>query len=170
MIQINARKLRAMNPCRSRFDGNFLVHYPSFSGTWSEFLGLGKISYDDKIWVARRVLNKNQLIHFAVLCAQSVLSIYENRYPDDKRISDLINFMITIVDFSNLSNEQQEKLRELRSAAAAAVYAACAVAADAAACAADAACAVDAADDAADAARKIQKDLNISFLKIVEDL
>ena len=150
MITINVQILRAMDPRRSRFDGNFLVHYPNFNGTWSEFLELDKISYDDKIWVARRVLNRNKLTHFAVLCAQSVLSIYENKYPDDKRVSDLISFMITIADFSNLSNEQQTKLRELRSAAYAAY------AADAAATAA--------------AARKVQQELNISFLKIVEDL
>ena len=117
MIQINVQTLRAMSPCKSRFEENFLVHYPEFNGTWSEFLELDEISYEDRMWVAQRVLNRNQLIHFAVLCAQSVLSIYENKYPDDKRPSDLINFMITIADFSNLSYIQQEKLMELKSAA-----------------------------------------------------
>ena len=152
MIKINKNVIKKFNPCKERFD-NYLEHYSTFNGSFDDFLDLDKISYFDKIWIAKKVLNKNELVHFAVLCAQSVLSIYENKYPNDSRVRDCIEYMMNITDFSNLDPTKLNKLKELRSAAYAAYKAACA-----------------AADDANDAARKAQEDLNLSFLKIVSKL
>jgi len=161
MIIVNKDIIKKMNPCRSRFDQNYLVHYSDFNGNLDKFLDLDLITYGDKIWVTQRLLNKYQLVHFAILCAQSVLSIYENKYPNDKRVGDLLSFLVSISDFSNLSSEQHLKLRDLRSAAKAAADADYADAAYAAVYAADA--------DAA-AARKTQQDLNLQFLKIAATL
>ena len=144
-MKLNVEIIKNMNPCKSRFDDNFLVHYPKYDSNFEQFLSLDRIAYEDKIWVARRLLNKNQLVHFAVLCAQSVLSIYENKYPDDNRIKDCVEYLMTITDFSNLSNKQREKLIELREGTyQARRFAYAADAADAAAYAADAADADDA--------------------------
>ena len=179
MTMINKEVLKSTKPCADRWK-NYLEFYSDFNGSFDEFLELDKISHDDKIWVAKKVLNKNQLVHFATLCAQSVVQIYNERYPHDKRISDCVEYLLTITDFSSLSNEQREKLIELRErsrAARAAAYAtdAAARAADAAAYATDvadaaayAAYAAYAADDAARAAayaaRKTQQELNLKFL------
>ena len=190
MTMINKEVLKSTKPCADRWK-NYLEFYSDFNGSFDEFLELDKISHDDKIWVAKKVLNKNQLVHFATLCAQSVVQIYNERYPHDKRISDCVEYLLTITDFSSLSNEQREKLIELRErsrAARAAAYAtdaaarAAAYATDAAARAADAAAyatdvadaaayaayAAYAADDAARAAayaaRKTQQELNLKFL------
>ncbi|MCK9370508.1 hypothetical protein M0R04_11410 [Candidatus Dojkabacteria bacterium] len=124
MITVNKDTISKFNPCNARFD-KYLKYYDGFNGTIEEFLDLSEITYseityDDKIWVARRLLNKNQLIHFAVLCAQSVLHIYENKYLKDNRVKDCLEYLITITDFSNLSNEQEERLSEVRDAAYAA--------------------------------------------------
>ena len=197
-MKVSVESIRKFTPCETRFDDNFLIHYPNYDDTLENFLSLDKITYDDKIWVARRMLNKNQLVHWALLCAQSVLQIYQNKYPNDNRVSDCINFMLTIADFSSLDNDTREKLIELRKnaydaatdaaiaaatdaayAAYAAAYAAAAYVADtdaadaAAAYAADAYVAYAAAAYAADAdtdARKIQQDLNLQFLLIASKL
>ena len=188
---IDLNYLESLNPCKERLY-SFTNNYPKFSGTWSEFLDLENVTYNDKIWVARRFLNTNQLIHFAILCADSVSHIFNNKYPNDNRVNNLLNYLKEIKDFTRITEEQRTKIRELRyaaDAAAAAAYAADADAADAAAAyAADAAAyaaAADAADadaDAADAAyaadaaaaaayaRKSQQNLNITFLKAVEEL
>ena len=116
-MKINVETIRKMEPCKSRFDDNFLKYYPNFDGTFEEFIDLANISYDDKIWVSTRFLNKNQLVHFSILCAESTLGNYERLYPNDSRIKDCLKFMKTIVDFSNLSVDQLEELKNHRSAA-----------------------------------------------------
>jgi hypothetical protein len=77
-------------------------------------------------------------ILFAILCAESVLSIFENQYPDDKRPRKAIE-----ASKAYLQNKNTGAARAAAYAARAATYAA----ADA-----DAARAADAADAAADAA------------------
>jgi len=113
-MKINVETIAKMKPCTDRFDKNFLAHYPKFDSDLEEFLSLDKITYNDKIWVAKRLLNKNQLVHFAILCAQSVLTIYENKYPNDLRIKDCLDYMVTISNFTDLKYEQREKLVALR--------------------------------------------------------
>jgi len=150
MIIINKEVLKSTAPCVERWK-NYLEHYCEFNGPFDDFLNLDKISYDDKIWVAKKVLNINQLVHFAILCAESVLNIYEIKYPNDKRISNYLVFIKTIVDFNSMTNEQRGKLRELRGGVWQARNYAAADAADAAVYAADAADAAGYAGYAADA-------------------
>ena len=164
-MRINKEILKKLKPCKIRWE-NYLTHYSEFDGTFEEFIDLDNISYNDKFWVARRVLNKNQLVNFAILCAQSVSSIYENKYLNDKRVSDLIGFMITIDDYTNLTNNQQLKLKELRHSAH---FAADAAAADYATYSANAA--TNAAYSAEMySVRENQKNLNLTFLKVVASL
>lgn len=145
---INKEIISNFKPCKERFDV-FLDAYSDFNGSFDEFLDLDKISYQDKIWVSQRVLNKNQLIHFGLLCAESVLNIFEKKYPQDKRVSDCIQFLKTIPNFSDMSSNQGKEILAHRNTA-------------------DAAYAADAAD-AADARTEQQK-MNLKFLKMAASL
>jgi hypothetical protein len=185
--------IASLNPCTDRHN-NYLQHYKDKEFSFDDFLDLENISYYDKVWVARIVLNKNQLVHWAILCAQSVLHIFENKQPNDKRPRECLAYLISIEDYSNLTEDQIIVIRKIRRDAAAYAYAAAAAAVDAAAYAADyaaaaaaaaadaaAAAAVDAAADAAAAAavdayaaaavdaynaRKLQQDTNLELLKV----
>jgi hypothetical protein len=188
-MQVNTEILARLRPCTERFS-NYLKYYEEFNGSFDEFIDLENVSYEDKIWVAKKLLNKNQLVHFGLLCAESVLSIFEEKYPEDKRVRDCIEYLKTIPDFNNIMAEQQEAIRGNRSAAyaaanaaahaaayaaSAAAYAAANAAAHAAANAAAyaAAYAASAAYDAADAAyaaRKNQQSLNLQLLKMAASL
>jgi|GEM_PF-684001 len=148
-MKITTQLITALNPCKDRLD-NYLQHYSNLEFTFDDFIDLEHISYNDKIWVAKQVLNKNQLCHFGLLCAESVLNIFESKYPEDKRVGDCIRYLIKVKNFEDITKIQKEKIIMHRDAAYAA-YAA-AYAADAAAAAADAAYAAYAAAYAADAA------------------
>ena len=194
-IEINKDLLKTFNPCADRWK-NFLEYYSEFNGSFDDFVDLDNCSYDDKIWVAKKVLSKNQLVHFGLLCAESVLSIFEDKYLNDTRVGDCLRYLMSIKDFNNITAQEKEKILEHRYAAYAAAYAAVDAAADAAAyaaadaadaaayaaaAAADAAAyaaadaAADAADAAADAAayaaaRKMQQGLNLELLKVAASL
>ena len=147
-MQINKEVLKSLDPCSDRYK-NYLENYPNFDGSFDEFLDLENITHNDKIWVAKRVLNTNQIVHFGLLCAQSVLHIFEEKYPEDKRPRNCIEYLIKIDDFSKVTDEQREEILKHRDAAADsyAVYAAANAAVYTAANAA-----VYAADTAANAA------------------
>jgi len=178
-----------LKPCESRFN-NFKEHYPDYEGDFRDFLALENITYEDKVWVATRVLTKNQLVPWSIFCAESVKHIFENKYPDNKCLTVLLDYLKNIPDFNNLSAEVKEKIWKLRkpaydaataaTAAAHAATATAAYAADTAAYAAvDAAYAATAATAAAHAAayaavdaayanavdaREEQQNLNLLFL------
>ena len=182
---ITLRYIKTFNPCASGWK-NLLKHYPDFSDTVGNFLRLEHVSYNDKIWLVRRVVKKEILRQWAVECAENVLSIYEDRYPGDLRVRECIEATKLYLE-GKISREQlMEKRRAAAAAYAAAAdaYAADAYAADAADAAAAAAAAAavaayaaaDAAADAADAAdaaaaayaaadaRLEQQDINLSIL------
>ena len=172
---INKEIILQFNPCKDRFD-NFTIKYPEFNGELKEFLALDKITYKDKIWVSVRLMTRTQKVKFSIKCAESVLHLFESRYPTDKRPRECLEYLKTFESFENLTQEQKDQIRKVRNAYAtayatsAAAYAAAAsdAAADAAAYAtyatADAAYAAADAADAADYARKIQEDKNLGFI------
>ena len=140
-IQINTEKLKELNPCVDRFK-NWLEHYSEFCGSFNEFLDLDKITYDDKMFVIKKLIPKEILVKWAILCAESVLHFFERKFPNDKRPGDCIAYLKT-------GEKNIEKLINHKKSADAA-YAA-AYAADAAAY--------------ADDARLKQKNKNLEFLK-----
>ena len=85
-MQINLSIINNLSnkPCIERLESAFL-HYKDFDGNLSEFIALDKITYHDKVWVIKNLLSKPQLVRWGVLCAESVLYIFEDKYPDDKR-------------------------------------------------------------------------------------
>jgi hypothetical protein len=68
--KINTERIAALKPCAKRFE-NFKREYPDFDGDILEFLSLEKITSNDKIWVAIRVLPREILEVFAIDCAFS---------------------------------------------------------------------------------------------------
>jgi hypothetical protein len=186
-MRITKKLIEKMNPCKNRFE-NFTSNYPDYDDELSNFLALENITYSDKVWVCTRLLTRNQLVHWSIMCAESVKQIFEARYPENKAVSNLLTFMKGVEDFENMTGPQRDELSRLRGAAYAAyaadaaaayaayaAYAAAAYAADAADAAyaayAAAAYAADAADaDAAAAyaayaaAKEEQRNLNLLYL------
>jgi hypothetical protein len=125
-MKLNTEMITKLNPCASRFD-NFKQHNPEFDSTMVEFLKLDNITYYDKIWVATKLLTKNQLVNWSILCAESVKHIYESKYPNDKSLSELFNYLKSGLDFENLTEVQRTEVIRLKSATYAATdYAAAA--------------------------------------------
>jgi len=104
-MKIDKDVLKDLNPCADRYK-NFLKHNADFSGSLSEFMDLPTVAYSDKIWVAKRVLNKNQAVSWATLCAESVLHMFEEQHLDDKRPRDCIDFLKSVNDFDSLTVDQ----------------------------------------------------------------
>ena len=67
-MKVNAKKIKALTPCDDRFD-NFLKHYAKFNGDMLEFLALKKITANDKVWVAVRLMPRHLVEVFAIDCA-----------------------------------------------------------------------------------------------------
>jgi len=195
-MQINKEFLKSLNPCTDRYK-HFLKHHGEFNGSFSEFMDLPNLDYEDKIWVAGEILNKNQLVNWSILCAESVIHIFEANYPGNKSLSNCIEFLKTVNDFNNLTDAQSLEIKRhlgiirdycadhANYAASAAIYAACVAVYATHAAALDATYASDAArsatsaadyagEDAAfadeDAAKHSQQALNLQFLKQVISL
>jgi hypothetical protein len=169
---INTDKIAKLSPCESRFN-NYLTHYKDFEGSLEEFLALDKINYTDKVWVFTRLATKGQNIKWAVVCARSVLDIFESKYPDDKRPRMALDAALDYSDGKISLDELLEARRGAYTAAYAAADADAAAyyAADAAADAAAASYAAYAAPAAANAAanaaassREQQEELNLSLM------
>ena len=150
MIKINTEVIKGLRPCRSRFN-NYLNYYEDFDGTLEEFLALDNITYSDKVWVFVRLANKSPLLRWSYFCAESVLYIFETKYPNDKRPRQALD--ATLKYINEPTDDNRINLIKHRDVAADAAYAAYAnaYAAAAAYAAADAAAAAAAAYAAADA-------------------
>jgi hypothetical protein len=150
-LVIDNKYIASLNPCDSRHN-NYLTHYKNTSFSIVEFLKLEHITYDDKIWVWKRFAQKEEIIRFGLACADSVLDIFEESYPEDKRPRQALD--ATLAYLINPTEENKQACRDAAHVADAAAYAA--YAADAAAYAAHAA--------ARNTAREDQQNLNLCFL------
>jgi len=110
-MQINKEFLKSLNPCANRYE-NYLEHNADFSGSFSDFLELPNVAYSDKSWVAEKILNKNQAVKWAILCAQSVIHVFEAKNTDDKILSNCINFLKTVNDFDNLTDTEKLEIKK----------------------------------------------------------
>ena len=167
MITINKETILNFEPCRDRLD-NYLENYSDFSGTLDEFLELRNISYYDKIWVGVRLLTFNQRVHFAILCADSV-----SHLTDDKSVKEFLDYLKSIPDFSELSKEQEENILSHKSAHAFAFSYASASYASASHASASASASYASASASASASndgRELQEKLNLEFLKVAASL
>lgn len=117
----------------------------------NRLIGEDKFSWAN--WTIVRVCNRSQKLRYALYAAKSVLNIFEEKYPEDKRPANAIQLAEKYIEDENLVS--QEELIAARRAAADAAASAAASAADASTDTAyDAAAgyAADAAASAADAA------------------
>lgn len=81
-MRITTEIIKQLNPCEDRFS-NFISNYPDYDGTLEHFISLYKITYSDKVWVVTKLFSKEQNVKWAILCAKSVLHIFESEYPED---------------------------------------------------------------------------------------
>jgi hypothetical protein len=81
---ITLETIKALKPCKDRLD-NYVKHYSERSFTHGQFMGLKNITQKDKIWVALRLIPQAKLRFAAADIAESVLDIYEAKYPNDNR-------------------------------------------------------------------------------------
>ena len=173
-MKINKEVLKKLNPCIERWK-NYLTHYPDFDGSFDEFIDLENISYDDKVWVAKNLLNKNQMVHFGLFCAEGVLPNFEKEFPNDKRVRECIELLKSFGDFSNLTENQKAAARSAaESAARSAVWAAAWAAESEAWAARSARSAARSAESAAWAAESaawlMQENINLTLLKMAANL
>jgi len=117
-MKIDVEFLKDLKHCADRYE-YLLRHHGEFNGSLSDFLDLPNLDldYDDKIWVAMRVLTRSQAIKWAMLCAESVVHIFEDKHPNDKSLRDCIEFLKNVNDFDNLINAKAlEFKRHMRTA------------------------------------------------------
>lgn len=83
---INLAVIKSFNPCKDGLE-NFIKHHKDFSGTPIELLDLENVSLSDKLWLLSRedFIPENDLHELACKFAESVLHIYEKKYPNDLR-------------------------------------------------------------------------------------
>jgi len=109
-MQVNKEFLKSLKPCADRYNV-FLEHNADFNGSLNDFLDLPSVSYEDKVWVAEKILTQNQAVSWCILCAESVLSIFESKHPDNQSLSNCINFLKSIKDFNNLTDSQSLEIK-----------------------------------------------------------
>jgi hypothetical protein len=141
---INLEVIKKFNPCEDRLD-NYVSFYGDKSFTPRQFMGLKNITHADKLWAALRLLPKDKVRAIAADIAESVLHIYEEKYPNDARPREVIAAARAYAR----GEITEEQINERRKSAYTAAYDA---AYDFAAAAYSAAYAAAYAADAADAA------------------
>jgi len=83
-MYLTKKSIAALKPCEDRLD-NFIKYYGDRKLTKSQFMGLKNITQHDKLWVAFRLMTKNNIKLAVADIAESVLHIYEEQYPNDDR-------------------------------------------------------------------------------------
>ena len=83
-MEINKDIIKSLNPSLLKLN-NYLYHYENFNGNLRDFLELDNIYYYNKVWIITKLFNRKQNVKFAILCAKSVIDVFEKKYPNDKR-------------------------------------------------------------------------------------
>jgi hypothetical protein len=81
---INKAVIKALKPCADRYE-NYLKFYKEREFTPAQFMGLKNITQGDKCWVAFRLMAEDKIRFVAADIAESVLHIFEEKYPGDLR-------------------------------------------------------------------------------------
>ncbi len=76
--------IESLKPCKDRYD-NYVKYYGDKALTKAQFLGRKNITQSDKLWVAFRLIDHKALRLAVADIAESVLHIYEAKYPNDDR-------------------------------------------------------------------------------------
>jgi len=92
------------------FNNAYLTYYTDQEHPISEFLKLDKITYNHKIFVMAKIINKLQALVWAVRCAESVINVYESVHPDDLQVKQALVYMKSLSISKPLTAEQINKL------------------------------------------------------------
>lgn len=86
-IKINLDYIMQFDPCQDGIDEYIDAGHEKFNGTIIEFLDLEGVSDSNKLWVVLReeIIPEKDLHDFACKFAESVLHLFEDKYPDDDR-------------------------------------------------------------------------------------
>ena len=171
-MKITLEKLEELGACSDVID-SFRASFPdggAFRDVVERAIAIGAI--DDAMWLAPRVLTKEDAVRYAVFAAREVLPIFEIKYPNDNRPRKAIESAEAWL--ANPCEETMNAVDAAADAAAAAAYAA--RAAEYAARAAEyaaayaARAAADVAAYAAYAARAARDELKIKLLRHAVEL
>ena len=159
-MKITVKKIESYNPCKSGID-DFKSKHPKFNDKLTVLLSLDDISYNDKVWLACKVVDIKTLQQWGVECAEMVLQYFEEVIPSDRRVRDCLEISKRVL----LGELPKGAAWTAADAAADAAAWAAAWAADAVVWAADAEVWTAAwAADAAWEAKSEQESLNLSIL------
>ena len=151
-MRISTKKIKDLGPCEDRL-GNYMTYYENFDGSLEDFIMLEELSYEDKVWVFVRLATPEQNVRWSLLCTSKVLSIFEEKYPYDKRPRQALEAVEAWLNSTKENADASDAASDAAYASDAAAYAASDAASDAAYAAAYAArAAARAASDAAYAA------------------
>lgn len=180
-MKVNHEIILSFNPCKSSYD-NFKNKYPNFNGTLEKLLMLEDIPYDDKIWLACKMLNEKTLQQWSVECSYMVLDNFERLFPEDKRVRDCLETVTKVINgeldrsaadsaarsaWSAWSAADSAAWSAVKSATDSAAWSAAKSAAESAAWSATKSAAKSASkstESAWSAAENVQEDLNLSIL------
>lgn len=102
-MKINKEIVKNLAPNRGLHD-NYLKFYGDKEFTKAQFMGLKNIRHEYKLWVASRLMTKEQNVNMAIEAAESVLPILEDRYPDDKGPRQSIDISKKILKDPDITN------------------------------------------------------------------
>lgn len=83
-MKVTAAVIKGLRPRKGRLD-NYANLYGEKVLTKCQFMGLKNITHEDKLWVAFRLMPKDNLKLAAADIAELVLHHYEDKYPNDNR-------------------------------------------------------------------------------------
>ena len=130
---LSVKTIQALNPCNDRFK-NYLNFYKDKEFTVKQFMGLKNITHGDKLWVAFRLMTREQAVNTAHDIASLVLDIFEKRYPGDLRVRECLE-AVKLYQKGKITLDQLNEKRAGACAAADAAADACAACAAAGAAA-----------------------------------
>jgi len=164
-MNIDSTYIRTFNPCSDRIN-HFENVNPKFNGTIVDLLKLDNITYQDKIWVACKVVDYKILQFWSLECAEFVLPNYEKQYPNDKTIRESLDIIRKVLKGELPVSAAESAAWSAASAESAAWSAARSAAESAAWSAARSAAwsAESAAKSVAESEEKDQENLNITIL------
>jgi len=84
-MKITVKKLNQLGACRNCYR-LLKANFPDggeFRDVVERAIAIGAI--DDALWLAPRVLTKEDAVRFAIFAAREVLPIFEIKYPNDNR-------------------------------------------------------------------------------------
>lgn len=83
-MKINRTVIEKLKPCKDKFD-NYSSNHGDKDYNLEQFLELDNITYSDKVWVVTKLFTHEQNVKWSIACVESVLYIFENQHPNDKR-------------------------------------------------------------------------------------